>query len=171
MKTRALGLLAALALVALSVTTVQAQSATADATASINIPTVLGIDVSDTDIAFDDPTAADFQAGFIAANDQSVIDTQGNVTHDLTIQADAANFSGGSGNKPSTDLHWSASGAISAPGDGNGLTTSQAAVASGLGPGANPGAATVDYGILLDLASDEPANYTLNFTYTVVPTP
>jgi hypothetical protein len=170
MKTRASGLLAALALVALSVTTVQAQpSASATATATINIPTVLGIDVSDTNIAFDDPTVTDFEAGFIASTDQSVIDTKGNVAHDLTVEADASNFSGGSGSKPASDLVWSTGGAITVPGDGTGLSTSPATITSGLGRGVNASAATVDYGILLDFGTDAPDSYTLSFTYTLVP--
>lgn len=163
------GLVAALALVATSATTAHAQSATANATATIDIPTVLFIDVSDTQIDFGSPGQSDFEAGFISTTEQSVITTKGNVAHDLTIAADNATFSGGSGNKSSTDLLWSASGDITAPGDGNGLSTSATAIQSGLAQGAHPDVATVDYGMLLDYATDSPAQYTLNFTYTVVP--
>lgn len=162
-------LVVALFLVVAGVATAEAQQSTT-ATAQINIPTVLFMDVTGTTINFDDPTASDFENGVIAANNSSTIDTKGNVAHDVTVQAEADNFTGGSGTKPATDLVWSTSGAISAPGDGTSVPQSSGSpvdVATALSQG-NPAAITVDYGILLDYSTDDPATYTLDFTYTVV---
>lgn len=168
MKQRITSLAVALLLVVAGVATAEAQSTTA--TAEINIPTVLFMDVSGTTVSFDDPAAADFENGVIPANNSTTIDTKGNVAHDVTVQAEADNFSGGSGNKPAGDLIFSTGGGISAPGDGTSVPESSGSpvdVATALSRG-NPGAVTVDYGILLDYTTDEPDTYTLDFTYTVV---
>lgn len=168
MRNRITSLAVALLLVVAGVATAEAQSTTA--TAEINIPTVLFMDVSGTTVNFTDPAASDFENGVIPADNSTTIDTKGNVAHDVTVQAEADNFTGGSGNKPATDLVWSTSGAVSAPGDGNSVPQSSGSpvdVATALSQG-NPSAITVDYGILLDYGTDEPATYTLDFTYTVV---
>lgn len=168
MRNRIASLAVALLLVVAGVATAEAQSTTA--TAEINIPTVLFMDVSGTTVNFTDPTASDFENGVIPADNSTTIDTKGNVAHDVTVQAEADNFTGGSGNKPATDLVWSTSGAVSAPGDGSSVPQSSGSpvdVATGLSQG-NPSAITVDYGVLLDYGTDEPATYTLDFTYTVV---
>lgn len=169
MRKRLTSLAVALFLVVAGVATAEAQPSET-ATATVNIPTVLFMDVSGTTINFSGVDATDFENGVVSADNSTTIDTKGNVAHDVTVQAEADNFTGGSGNKPATDLIWSASGAISAPGDGSSVPQQSGGpvdVATALSRG-NPAAITVDYGILLDYATDEPDTYSLDFTYTVV---
>lgn len=169
MKRRITGLAAALFLVVAAVATAEAQTSTT-ATATVNVPTVLFMDVTGTSINFSGVDATDFENGFAASGDVTTIDTKGNVAHDVTVQAETDNFSGGSGTKPATDLLWSTSGSISAPADGNSVPQSSGSavdVATALSQG-DPAAISVEYGVLLDYASDEPATYSLDFTYTVV---
>lgn len=140
---------------------------TASANASITIPTLLSIDVDALAVTFDQPDFADYDAGFVQSVVTSVIDTRGNVVHDVTIEADAAtmSYSAGPGPdplKPASDLQWDAGSGWS------GLTTTAVDVVAGLARGVNAGAASVTYRILLDEAADIPGTYSLDFTYTVV---
>lgn len=159
-------MIAALAMLAFGAMDVSAQSETGNAT--VTVPEVLAITVDQTTIAFPNATAGDFTTGYVDAGTQSVIDTRGNVVHDLTINANNGTFgftpSGGAAdpNKPASDLQWSTGSGYT------GLTTSQADVATALTRGVNTGAATVSYRILLDLTADVPGDYSLGFTYTVV---
>lgn len=136
------------------------------ATATITIPTLLHIDVSELAITFASPTFDDFDATeILASSAPSVIDTRGNVAHDVTIQASAATMtSTGAGTKPAGDLQWSADAGTS----WNALTTSAVDVVTALTTGSHSGAATVDYKMLLDETTDLPGTYTLQFVYTVV---
>lgn len=157
-------LLVAVALV--SATGVSAQ--TAAASASITIPELLSINVTNTTVGFDQPAFTDYDAGEIAANTAgSVISTRGNVVHDVTVAANAAAFTyAGAGVdpvKPAGDLQWSKDGVT-----WNALSAVAADVLTALGRGANNSAGTVTYKMLLDETVDIPGTYSLNFTYTVV---
>lgn len=133
-------------------------------TAQITIPTLLHIDVSNLAVSFGSPTFDDFDAGLIAATSgASVIDTRGNVVHDVTIVADAAAFTGPY-TKPASDLQWSIDGGTS----WTSLSTTATDVATAVARGTNASVATVDYQLLLDAALDVPGTYSLDFTYTVV---
>ena len=152
---------------AMSVATgVEAQT-TAAASASITIPTLLTIGVTNTTVAFAQPAFTDYDAGSIAAAATSVISTRGNLVHDVTVASNAAAFTwAGTGtdpNKTAADLEWSTDGST-----WTGLTTTATDVATALGRGQNANAATVSYRMLLDEANDIPGTYSLNFTYTVV---
>lgn len=171
MKKHIMSVVVAAALVLAGAATAQAQNTSASATAEITIPTVLFIDVtSDGLVSFDQPDATDFNNGFIPTSDQTTIDTKGNVVHDLTVVANSSEFTDSGGNatsKPASDLLWSASGDVTDASQGNPMPTSATDVATGLAKG-DPSAIAVDYGLLLDYATDAPATYSLSFTYTVV---
>ncbi|MFW5946971.1 MAG: hypothetical protein ACOCUW_00650 [Gemmatimonadota bacterium] len=134
------------------------------ATATITIPTLLHIDVTNTAVAFPQPSFDDFDVGHVdASSPASVIDTRGNVVHDVTIAADAATFTG-PWEKPADDLGWSLDGSSF-----TNLTTTEADVATGVAQGSNSNVATVSYRMALDQANDVPGDYSLDFTFTVVP--
>lgn len=139
--------------------------ASASATATIDIPQVLYIEVTNTSVTFPQPTAADFNTGHVAADVSSDLTYRGNVAHDVTVSADAQNFSGGSGSKPATDLQWSTDGGS----NWNGLTTTATDVVTGASRGQHDSGQTVDYRMLLDYSTDSPATYSLDLTYSVVP--
>lgn len=162
MKRIALSLVAALVLVGAS----EARAQTSvPATASITIPTLLSIDVSNTTVTFDAPDLTDYAAGSIGMSSAaSVIDTRGNVAHRVTVEADAATMTGPTA-KPASDLEWGTGGA---GGAFTGLSTTAADVVVGLARGTNMSAAEVWYRMVLDEAADEPGTYSLAFTYTVV---
>lgn len=133
-------------------------------TASITIGELLSIDVSNTTVGFDTPDFDDFDTGWIVSGDQSVIDTRGNVEHRVTITADGptmAFLGDDDPSKPAEDLEWDAgSGFV-------GISETSADVVADLARGANSGAATVSYRMLLDETEDVPGDYSLGFTYTV----
>lgn len=66
--------------------------------------------------------------------------------------------------KPSTDLQWSPDAGTTWAG----LSTTAATVATALARGANTGAATVSYKMLLNATSDMPGDYDIGFTYTII---
>lgn len=154
---------AGLALFLLTPRSTAAQT-TASASATIDIPQVLYIEVTNTSVSFPQPTASDFNTGHVSAGVSSDLTYRGNVAHDVTISADNQYFSGGSGSKPATDLQWSTDGST-----WNGLTTSSSDVVTGASPGQHDSGQTVDYRMLLDYSTDSPATYTLDLTYSVVP--
>lgn len=163
------GLAVFAALVLFGTTGASAQSAV-NASASITIPTLLQITVDEVAVTFDAPTLNDYLTGSLTSAVTSVIGTRGNVTHDVTIIADdptmgfVPSAGGADPLKPASDLEWSIDGG----GAWTGLSTTAANVVAGLGRGNNAAAASVNYRMLLDEASDEPGTYTLGFTYTVV---
>ena len=150
----------------LSASGVSAQ--TAAASASITIPQLLSIGVTNTTVTFAQPAFTDYDAGEITATSAaSVITTRGNVVHDVTVAANAAAFTwAGTGTDPvkgAGDLQWSKDGSTWNP-----LSTTATDVLTALGRGSNAAAATVNYKMLLNEANDIPGTYSLNFTYTVV---
>lgn len=160
-------ILSLVALVVFSAGALDAQSPALDnrtATASITIPTLLHIDVSNLTVDFPNPSFDDFDAGFVdATTDPSQIDTRGNVLHDVQIAADFASFTGPYA-KPAGDLRWSIDGGTS----WTDLTTSTTDVATAVSRGANTNVATVNYRMRLNATDDIPGDYSLDFTYTVV---
>ncbi len=164
-------MIAALAMLAFGAMDVSAQVTTANANASVTVPTVLSLTVTNLSIAFPNATSADFDNGYVDAATTSSIDTRGNVVHDVTIQADAALFeftpSSGSEDpdKPASDLLWTNDGGTSYTALDDVSATD---VATSLARGTNTGAATIGYRIALALVDDVPGDYSLDFTYTVV---
>lgn len=160
-------ILAAMAVLTVSAGALSAQNPAVESrsgTATITIPTLLHIDVTNLAVTFDSPSFDDFTAGSIGANSgASVIDTRGNVVHDVTIEADNAAMTGPYA-KPATDLEWSVDGGST----WSGLSTTAADVATAVSRGANSGVASVVYQMLLREADDVPGSYSLDFTYTVV---
>lgn len=162
-------MIAALAMMAFGAMDVSAQGASANGNASVSVPEVLSLTVTNTAIAFGNATAADIDNGFMNTSTTSTIDTRGNVLHDVTIQADAQYFTYAGTqtdpNKPASDLSWTNDGGTSwTPLD----DVSAVDVATGLARGVNAGAATIGYQLALSLAGDVPGDYSLGFTYTVV---
>ncbi|NIP81165.1 MAG: hypothetical protein GWM90_18885 [Gemmatimonadetes bacterium] len=157
----------AAALMALSAAGLDAQNPAVSSrtgTATIVIPTLLHIDVTNLTVSFPSPTFDDFTAGSIAASSGgSVIDTRGNVIHDVTIEAATANMSGPAA-KPASDLQWSTDGSA-----WTGLSLTAADVATAVARGSNANVATVLYQMLLNETNDVPGTYSLDFIYTVVP--
>jgi hypothetical protein len=161
MKKVALTLIAALMLFGAS----EAAAQTVQANATLEIAQVLYIGGTGLDVTFPVPTATDFEAGSVAGDATTVIETRGNVIHDVNIRADAALMTGGSNEKAASDLQWSATGAV---GSFTGLETIAANVVTGLSRGVHANAAEIWYRMALDLEADVPGTYTLAFTYTVV---
>ncbi|MGK7312783.1 MAG: hypothetical protein ACN0LA_11150 [Candidatus Longimicrobiales bacterium M2_2A_002] len=154
-----------LAMLAFGATNVAAQAtASQSATATVTIPSVLAINVTNTSIAFN-PNAANFAAGFVAGESASGIQTRGNVSHDLTIEADDGTFTYSGTETPAptkaaSDLLWSTDGTNFNP-----ISTTQQALGT-FSRGVNS-AATVYYRVALDYLEDAPGEYTLGFTYTI----
>ncbi|MFW6331392.1 MAG: hypothetical protein ACOC3J_06670 [Gemmatimonadota bacterium] len=158
-------ILAVVAAMVVSAGALSAQEAVASrgGTATITIPTLLHIDVTNLSVEFDAPSFTDFTAEMIEANSEaSVIDTRGNVVHDVTIEADAENMAG-PWSKPASHLEWSTDGS-----NWTGLSTSAADVVTGVARGSNATVASVLYRMVLDEEEDVPGTYTLDFTYTVI---
>ena len=162
MRSRVSALLAALGLLTAGGAAAQTS---ADVTATITIPQVLFISVDNTSVTFNQPTAADFNAGSIAANNATVVTHRGNIVHDVDIQTAATNMTAASGDpthvKPATDLQWSTDGST-----WTGVSTTAAKVVDDAPRGS--GNVTVQYRMLLDYATDAPDTYSLTFTYTVI---
>jgi hypothetical protein len=135
-----------------------------NANVTITIPQVLSISVDETSITFPAVAASDFETGWIAASQASVVTHRGNIVHDVEIAAGAATMTPTSGtyNKPASDFEWSVDGGSTF----FGISTAVADVVTAAPVGA--GNQTVNYRMLLDYLNDEPDTYTLGFTYTVV---
>lgn len=161
-------MMAAAALVALGASGLEAQDEigerVATAAASIDIPQLLEIDVTGTNVTFPTPDVDDYTQGSVESAVQSVISTRGNIDHQVMIQSGSELMTGGSGNKLASDLRWSTDGSTYL-----GLTTKAEQVLAN-GAGDHPNTATVSYEMnLSDLVTDAPGTYTLDFTYTVIP--
>ena len=155
--------LAALLLLSAAPLGAQAQ---AIASASIQVPTLLRIEVTDAAVAFPAPGLADFSAGFVlAGSGPPRVRTRGNVPHRVQLSAATAVLTGSApeATKPVQDLQWSTDGAA-----WTSLGTSPVDLAL-LPPGLHPDAAGVRFRLLLDLASDLPATYHVDLVFTAVP--
>ena len=160
-----------------------AAQVTVNASASITVPAVLFLNVTNTAVGFAAPTATEYNAGFIAQNSgASVVSHGGNVRHDVRIWTDAANMTGSAGtvasdpvnaSKPASDLLWSTDGFTSS----HPLTTSAtAAAATGADQilvnqaarGAYNNDKTVNFRMNLSYANDTPGTYSINFFYTAI---
>lgn len=142
---------------------------TAAANASIVIGPVLAITVDQVTVTFVSPTADDYTSGSITSGVNSTIATRANIVHDVTVAADALamTYTGTAvpaPTKPASDLQWSKDAGTS----WTGLSPIATDVATAVPQGTNAAVAVVGYRMLLDLATDVPGTYSLNFTYTVV---
>jgi hypothetical protein len=165
---RMLGSLALAAALTVPINAEQAWSqSTVNATATIQIPQVLFISVDETAITFNSPAvdATDFEAGFKAADQVSVVTHKGNIVHDVEIKADATDFTAAA--DPVNNIKSAADFQYSTDGGSNfaSITTTAADVVTAAPKGANT--QQVNYQILLSYA-DAPDTYTLGFTYTIV---
>lgn len=155
----------------LFVATGAAAQTSANASASITIPTLLEITVTNTTVGFPAPALADFTTGSIGSNTgSSAVSTRGNVVHDVEVVTaggvTSMTYTGTetpTPTKPVSDLEWSTDGT-----NWNGLSDTPADVLTALGRGVNNNAAAVQYRMLLDLATDAPGTYDLAFVYSVV---
>ncbi len=130
-------------------------------TASITIPQLLYIDISSPTISFAVPTEADFNTGSIAALELTTVMYRGNVPHSVVLTAESPTFNGGSNTKVAEDLLWSIDGST-----WTGLSTSAAKLVAGAPQGQDQ--KVVSYALKLDYAKDQPATYTIAFTYSIV---
>ena len=173
---------AMLGLSALLAAPVEAQ-VTVNASASITVPAVLSLTVTNTAVGFAAPTATEYNEGFIAQNTAaSVVSHAGNVRHDVRIWTDVANFTGSGGGaapdavnaaKPAGDLLWSSdnfttshpltqSATAAAASGANQVLVSQAA------RGVYNNSNTVTFRMNLSYATDTPGTYSINFFYTAI---
>ena len=129
-------------------------------TVTLEIPTVLYIDVPDPDIDFTGLTAADFASGSVAADNSVLLDYGSNVAHDLQLHLTGDLSAGGGLTKPAGDLGWSLDGSTFTP-----MTTTPFSIqSSGAG-------FTDDEQVFFNMGlsfTDEPGTYTGTITYTVV---
>lgn len=135
-------------------------------TASITIPTILYIGITNANgasIAFPSPTATDFTAGSIAASNGTTLQHAGNVGYTVSVKAAASTMTAtAGGTKAASDLQWSTDGGAT----WTGMSTTAATVYTTGSPGINT--SNVTYQMLLNYATDTPDTYSLNFTYTIV---
>lgn len=144
------------ALVLFGTTNLKAQQATATGNVSITIGTIAYINVTNPDVAFNNPTNTDFATGYIDANNTVAVQYGANAAHDLQIQVD------GLGGKPVGDLLWSVDG-------GSNWTSMTTAAANMVSQGAGGlENATVNFRMNLDWATDVAGTYSGQITYTVV---
>ena len=149
-----------------------AAQSSVNASASITIPTVLEINVTNTTVGFPTPVLADFTTGSILSNTgSSSVSTRSNVVHDVEVVTAGgvttmtyAGTQTPAPTKAASDLEWSTDGGST----WTGLSDTPADVLTALARGAHSNAASVDYRMLLDLATDAPGTYSLAFVYSVV---
>lgn len=137
----------------------QVQAQTANPTARVNIPQVLYIDVDNVD--FGTVGATEFNAG--SASTTADVRHRGNVLHDVNMKADGTDLVGTADatNKiPVSDMSWTAGALSGAVGTADALVVDDAAA------GANT--TTMDFDIALDYATNDPDEYTVGVTFTVV---
>jgi hypothetical protein len=139
-------------------------SASVPATATLTIGSVLFIAIDNNNITFPNPTAADYVASYVDANETSTLVFGGNVTHDVEIEAGSGTFTPSAGatyNKPAEDFEYTTDGTNYTPIGG------AADIVTANPPGA--GNTAVNYRVALDPALDGPGTYSLGFSYTIVP--
>jgi hypothetical protein len=179
MKTKSLAALLGLMVVASPL----AAQVTVNASASITVPAVLYLAVTNTAVGFGTPTATEYNAGFIAqTSGASVVSHRGNVRHDVRIWTDQANMTGSAGtfasdpvraNKPVADLLWSNDGFTSSHPLTQAATAAAATAAdqvlvSQAARGVYDAAQTVNFRMNLSYTNDTPGTYSINFFYTAI---
>jgi hypothetical protein len=181
MKTKTLATILALTVVASAPAAAQV---TVNASASITVPAVLYMDVTNTAVTFAVPAGADYDNGYIAQNSgASVISHRGNVRHDVRIWTDVANMTGSGGafasdpvssTKPVTDLLWSTDNFASVSHPLTQAATAAAAtgadqvIVSQAARGTYDNAETINFRMSLSYANDTPGTYSVNFFYTAI---
>lgn len=133
---------------------------------NVSIPVVLHLSANGLAVNFDSPTEADFNNGTLGASSGTTITHGANVPHDVQIEAASEYMLDATGNpttKPASDLQWSSGGAYSSLALGTpGVVVSDAAA------GFHQNGAEIDYQMLLDWSTDQPGEYTLGYTLTIV---
>jgi hypothetical protein len=144
-------------------------SAQVNGSASITVPSLMTLGVTNTTVTFADPDFAAFDAGYVTATSAaSAVTTRANVLHNVQVTAGAANmtYTGSESPAPtkaSSDLEWSTDGSTWTP-----LSTTAADVfGSSLSRG-DAARGDVQYRMALDVANDLPGDYGLAFTYTII---
>jgi len=143
--------------------------------ATITIPEVMVFEATNTAVQFNQPDVADYDTGYKAANQTTLLSHRANVRHSITIQADQANFTatnpvpatgGATANaartKPAADLLWSTHASVF-----NALTTSAAKVVNATAAAGTVSTATVSYRVALAWSLDTPGQYVLPFRYVM----
>jgi hypothetical protein len=160
-----------------------AAQVTVNASASITVPAVLYLAVTNTAVGFATPTATEYNAGFIAQNTgASVISHGGNVRHDVRIWTDQATMTGSAGsfasdpvraNKPVADLLWSnnsftSSHPLSQAATAVAATGADQVIVNQAARGVYANAQTINFRMSLSYANDTPGTYSINFFYTAI---
>jgi hypothetical protein len=133
-------------------------------TANLTINAVMQLTLSTTATTLTPPTAANYNAGFVADVGPTAT-VRANTGWHLQISSSAATWTaagvGARVNKPAGDLTWS----LAAGGPFSGLSTSVAAVTNA---GATAGTATnIFYRTLYSYATDTPGTYKLTVVFTL----
>lgn len=139
-------------------------SASVPATATLTIGSVLFISIDENNITFPTPTAADYAANYLGANETSNLFFGGNVPHDVEIGTTSGAFTPSAGatyNKPAGDFEYTTDGTNYTP------IAGPADIVTANPPGT--GSATMNYRVAIDPSLDGPGTYTLGFNYTIVP--
>lgn len=128
---------------------------------------VLLLDISNATVTFPEPTDDDFGAGFVMSEVASSISHGANVPHNVEIAADTEMFQsqalGGPSAKPASDLQFDFDGGGWQP-----LSTAAQTLVANAAAGRFESVGDVTYRVALDLESDVPDTYDLDFTYTVI---
>ncbi|MBW3660718.1 MAG: hypothetical protein KY397_03690 [Gemmatimonadetes bacterium] len=162
-----------LALIAFGAASAARAQSTATVSADVTIPTVLSVSIDKASVSFS-PVASDYDTGWVdaeAADNDAVLTHKGNVAHSVYISTTSEYFDASNpandNLKPSSHLQWRKDNAGSFTGIT--FTNDPAVDADAVVANATKGTGTaeVDYRLQLDLTTDAPDTYTLDFVYTI----
>lgn len=156
---------------ALALVVAAPQEAQAQTQAAVNlhvvVPQVLriGVDAAQVDFTFVEADY-DFATGDASKTGTTVVTHMGNIAHDVSLVADAGNFTASSGatyTKPASDVSWSSSTL-------SGVTLSTTETDISASPFTRGRAQeTVTYTVAVNAANEDPGNYDLALTYEITP--
>lgn len=147
---------------------------TATVSADVTISTILSVAIDKTTLSFS-PIASDYDTGWVdadAADNDAILTFKGNVARSVYISTTSQYFdalnAANDNLKPSSHLQWrkdNAGSFASVAFTSNPATEADAVV---LAAPKGTGTAEIDYRLLLDLSTDAPDAYSLDFVYTIV---
>lgn len=151
------------AITAFSATGAAAQTAASTTSGTVDQSLFISLDAAGQTVTFANANATDFNAGYKQAT-AGVLTHKGNVTHTVTVKADATTMTAGTTtarqDKPAGDVRWSTDGSTF-----NALSTTAANVA--LSAAAGEYTKNLTYRMILGWALDKPGTYSLGVTYTI----
>lgn len=147
---------------------------TATVSADVTISTILSVAIDKATVSFS-PSAGDYDTGWVdadAADNDATLTFNGNVARSVYISTTSQYFdalnAANDNLKPSSHLQWDKdnTGSFASVVFTNDPVTDADAVV--LNAPIGTGTAEIDYRLLLDLSTDAPDDYTLDFVYTLV---